>query len=98
MGYTFRTLYPQVIERASFGGRESLGGERFYRLTRILERVAFGPPPETARDLVRAIDEGRVRTDLLGRGGDSLSDLAREVGADVVVDAVNAPPESSTAP
>ncbi|WP_375544595.1 FAD/NAD(P)-binding protein [Corynebacterium sanguinis] len=92
VGYTFRTLYPQVIERASFGGRESLGGERFYRLTRILERVAFGPPPETARDLVRAIDEGRVRTDLLGRGGDSLSDLAREVGADVVVDAVNAPP------
>ncbi|QPK84091.1 FAD/NAD(P)-binding protein [Corynebacterium qintianiae] len=92
VGYAFRALYPQIVERASFGGRDTLGGERFYGLTRTLERVAFGPPPETARGLVAAIDSGRVRTDVLGRGGEDLAALAREVGATVIVDSVTASP------
>lgn len=92
VGHAFRTLYPHVVERASFGGRDTLGGQRFYRLTRVLERVAFGPPPETARDLVAALESGRVRTDVLDRGGQDLTELAREVGATAVVDSVTAPP------
>ncbi|AWB83890.1 FAD/NAD(P)-binding protein [Corynebacterium liangguodongii] len=92
VGYVFRELYPRVIERASFGGRASLGGERFDALTHTLERVAFGPPAVTARDLVAAIDSGRVRTDVLGRGAEDIGALAREVGASAVVDSVTAPP------
>ncbi|AWB82014.1 diaminopimelate decarboxylase [Corynebacterium yudongzhengii] len=91
VGYTFRTLYPQIIRRASFGGRDTLGGERFYRLTRVLERVAFGPPADTARDLVEALDSGRVRVDVMQRGDQDLRALAAEVGADVIVDSVTAP-------
>ncbi|STB94362.1 decarboxylase [Corynebacterium amycolatum] len=92
VGYAWRALYPAIIQRASFGGRDTLGGQRFYRLTRVLERVAFGPPPETARDLVDAIDAGRVRPDVLGRGEEELAALAQEVGASVTVDSVTAAP------
>ena len=92
VGYAFRAAYDAVIERASFGGRDSLGGERFGRLTRTLERVAFGPPAATAGEVLALVDSGRIRTDLLGRGGEDLAQLAREVGATAVIDAVNAPP------
>ena len=92
VGYAFRAAYDAVIERASFGGRDSLGGENFGRLTRTLERVAFGPPAETAGEVLEMLDSGRIRTDLLARGGENLEELAREVGATVVIDAVNAPP------
>lgn len=92
VGYAFRAAYDAVIERSSFGGRDSIGGERFGRLTRTLERVAFGPPAETAGEVLALIDSGRIRTDLLGRGDEDLAQLAREVGASAVIDAVNAPP------
>lgn len=92
VGYTFRALYPHIVDRASFGGRDTLGGQRFYRLTRILERVAFGPPPGPAQDLVDLLDSGQVRTDVMDRGNDDIAELAREVGATIVVDSVTAPP------
>ncbi|SDS13879.1 FAD/NAD(P)-binding protein [Corynebacterium timonense] len=92
VGYAFRAAYGAVVERASFGGRDSLGGERFGELTTTLERVAFGPPAETAGQVLGMIESGRIRTDLLGRGDEDLTALAREVGATAVVDAVNAPP------
>lgn len=88
----FRETYDALVDRASFGGRETLGGDRFDRLTRTLERVAFGPPAQSARDLLEMIDAGRIRTDVLDRGEEDLGALAAEVGATVVIDAVNAPP------
>ena len=87
VGYAFRAAYDAVIERSSFGGRDSIGGERFGRLTRTLERVAFGPPAETAGEVLALIDSGRIRTDLLGRGDEDLAQLAREVGASAVIPA-----------
>ncbi|MDY5784934.1 FAD/NAD(P)-binding protein [Corynebacterium sp.] len=92
VGYAFRTAYDAIIARASFGGRDTLGGERFGNLTSTLERVAFGPPPVTAAEVLELIDAGRIRVDLLARGKEDLGELAREVGANVVIDAVNAPP------
>lgn len=92
VGYAFRAAYEAVVERASFGGRDSLGGRRFGELTRTLERVAFGPPAETAGQVLEMVDAGRIRTDLLDRGCEDLAALARQVGATAVVDAVNAPP------
>ncbi|WKD57776.1 Diaminopimelate decarboxylase [Corynebacterium capitovis DSM 44611] len=91
VGYAFRAAYPYIIERSSFGGRDSLGGAQFGALTRTLERVAFGPPPETAGEVLELIDAGRIRTDVLGSGHDDLADVAARVGATCVVDAVIAP-------
>ncbi|WP_273408936.1 FAD/NAD(P)-binding protein [Corynebacterium ureicelerivorans] len=88
----FRETYDALIERASFGGRETLGGRDFDGFTRTMERVAFGPPPESAELLLQMIDAGRVRTDLIARGEEDLQELAGEVGATVVIDAVLAPP------
>lgn len=88
----FRDTYDALIERASFGGRKTLGGEKFEEFTKTMERVAFGPPPESAADLLQAIDTGRVRMDIFGRGEDDLVQLAKEVGATVVIDSVTAPP------
>lgn len=88
----FRDTYDALIERASFGGRDGLGGEAFDEFTSTMERVAFGPPPESAADLLEAIDSGRVRMDIFGRGKEDLRELAGEIGATVVVDSVTAPP------
>nr|VDG63796.1 Diaminopimelate decarboxylase [Streptococcus thermophilus] len=92
VGIAFRKAYPAVIERASFGGRESF--DSFGELTRRLERIAFGPFAGPAADLLDLIDKGIVRTDILDRGGNDadLAAAAREVGATVVIDGVIASP------
>lgn len=90
-GVVFRDTYDALIERASFGGRETLGGADFDAFTSTMERVAFGPPVESASEVLALIDEGRIRTDAFKRGNDNLRDVANDVGATVVVDAVNAP-------
>lgn len=88
----FRDTYDALIERASFGGRDTLGGGDFHAFTRTMERVAFGPPVDSAEMLLNLIDAGRVRTDLMARGSEDLGELAREIGATVIIDAVLAPP------
>ena len=88
----FRETYDALITRASFGGRETLGGKDFDAFTRTMERVAFGPPPESAEILLECLDAGRIRTDLLARGDENLRALAAEVGATVIIDAVLPPP------
>ncbi|QGU04444.1 Diaminopimelate decarboxylase [Corynebacterium comes] len=89
-GIAWRDLYPAIVERASYAGRDSLAG--FGELARRLERVAFGPPPETAAHLQSLIDSGRVDPTHLHRGGEPLNDLVRELDITVVVDAVIPPP------
>lgn len=88
----FRATYDALIERVSFGGRETLGGEAFDAFTSTMERVGFGPPVESGEVLLKLIDEGRIRTDMLNRGDEDLRALANEIGATVVIDAVLAPP------
>ncbi|MGI0542640.1 FAD/NAD(P)-binding protein [Corynebacterium aquatimens] len=98
VGLAFRKAYPALIERASFGGRDSLAGagpeDEFAVFTRRMERVAFGPFVEPAADLLSRIDAGVIRPDLLGRGGsdEDLLAAAHNVGATVVIDGVIAPP------
>lgn len=88
----FRDTYDALIERASFGGRESLGGSEFHTFTRTMERVAFGPPVDSAEDVLTLIDSGRIRCDAMPRGDEDLQTVAADVGATVVIDAVLAPP------
>ncbi|MDO5668995.1 MAG: FAD/NAD(P)-binding protein [Corynebacterium sp.] len=90
VGLAWRECYPAIVERASYDGRDSLDG--FGDLTRRLERVAFGPPPESMAHLEQLIESGKVDLSHLGRGSEDLADLVREVGASVVVDAVIPPP------
>ncbi len=42
--------------------------------------------------MLELIDEGRIRIELVARGEEDLRDLAEEVGATVVIDAVQASP------
>ena len=88
----FRDTYDSLIERASFGGRESLGGAEFHAFTRTMERVAFGPPVSSAQEVLSLIDSGRIRCDAMSRGSEDLRTVAADVGATVVIDAVLAPP------
>lgn len=89
---SFRDTYDALIQRASFGGRESLGGADFHEFTRTMERVAFGPPVSSAQDVLSLIDSGRIRCDAMSRGREDLRTVAADVGATVVIDAVLAPP------
>ncbi|MGO1991326.1 MAG: FAD/NAD(P)-binding protein [Corynebacterium sp.] len=84
VGHAWRSLYPAIVWRTSHGRRSSLPG--FAALARALERVAFGLPPHNAARLLALIDAGIVH-----------APARAEVGtltppADVVVDAVLAPP------
>ena len=90
VGIAWRDLYPAIVERASYAGRDSLEG--FGELARRLERVAFGPPPETVAHLQELIESGRVDPSHLHRGTEPLADLVEELGVTVVVDAVIPPP------
>ncbi len=90
VGLAWRECYPALVERASYAGRDSLEG--FGELARRLERVAFGPPPESMEHLQGLIDSGKVDLTHLGRGTEDLADLVRDTGATVVVDAVIPPP------
>ena len=90
VGIAWRDLYPAIVDRTSYDGRDSLIG--FGELARRLERVAFGPPPETMAHLQELIDSGRVDPSHLHRGNEPLADLVRELDITVVVDAVIPPP------
>ncbi|ANE04381.1 FAD/NAD(P)-binding protein [Corynebacterium crudilactis] len=90
MGVAWREMYPSIVKRASYEGRDSLKG--FYDLAREMERLAFGPPPESYEHLQRLIDSGVVDTSHLHRGEERLADLVRELNITVVIDAVTSPP------
>lgn len=90
VGIAWRELYPAIIDRASYEGRDSLEG--FGDLAHTLERVGFGPPPESAIDLIELIDSGVVDTSHLSRGNEDITELAQEIGATAIINAVLAPP------
>ena len=90
LGLAWRECYPAIVERASYAGRDTLEG--FGDLAREMERLAFGPPPESDAHLHALIDAGKIDLSHLGRGGEDLADLVRELDVTVVVDAVIPPP------
>ncbi|MDO5511372.1 FAD/NAD(P)-binding protein, partial [Corynebacterium sp.] len=77
VGLTWRECYAGIVERASYAGRDSLDG--FGELCRRLERVAFGPPPESVTHLADLVASGKVDLSHLGRGGEDLTNLIREL-------------------
>ncbi|WP_460490585.1 FAD/NAD(P)-binding protein, partial [Corynebacterium nasicanis] len=90
LGLVWRECYPALVERASYAGRDSLAG--FGELGRRFERLAFGPPPESAEHLEQLVAAGKIDLTHLGRGDEDLADLVRELDVTVVVDAVLPPP------
>lgn len=78
LGLVWRELYPQLIEHVSW--TELAVSDDFFALTRLMEPLAFGPPPEQIRRLLALVDAGILET------GASAGDPA-----DHVVDAVLAP-------
>lgn len=54
LGFVWRELYPEIVERVSFG-RMDTGGD-FFALTRLLEPLAYGPPPAQIARLLALID------------------------------------------
>ena len=90
VGLAWRECYTAIVGRASYDGRDSLAG--FGELCRRLERVAFGPPPESVAHLEQLVESGKVDLTHLGRGNEDLADLVRELDVTVVIDAVIPPP------
>ena len=65
-GHAFRTLYPAIVERTSFGGRVDFPG--FGDLARRMERVAFGPPIINSAKILALLDAGILSTQHLTDG------------------------------
>ena len=90
LGVAWRDMYPSIVKRASYGGRDSLNG--FAEFAREMERVAFGPPPESATHLQALIEQATVDISHLDRGDEPLTELISELDISVVIDAVIPPP------
>ena len=95
LGAAWRLLYPEIVDRASYGGRASLPG--FDELAQRMERIAFGPIPSNAARLLALIDSGHLDPSLLGRPelvDDLLADAppGSAIEVDAIIDAVSAPP------
>lgn len=86
LGQAWRLLYPDLVrrQRARKAGFP-LGWEGYADWSRELERLAFGPPLVNARLLLEGLESGTVCVKR-----DPVSTLARD--ADLVIDAVLAPP------
>ncbi|HIW95378.1 MAG TPA: FAD/NAD(P)-binding protein [Candidatus Corynebacterium gallistercoris] len=78
VGEAFRRLYPAIVQRVSYA--EVPG---FWKLSRTLERVAFGPPKVTSARILALMEAGLVNP-IIGNEPDP--------HADVHVDAVIPPP------
>lgn len=62
----------------------------FRELSRTLERVAFGPPPVTAKRLLELIHSGVVNTHYLGTP-EQIDSWREQGGVDLLIDATVAP-------
>ncbi len=89
LGITWRALHGAIVDRASYGRADSLEG--FADLEKTLQRVAFGPPPDSAADVLRGIDSGRIDLSHFTESARDLRDVARDAACDVIVDAVLSP-------
>lgn len=95
VGEAWRSLYPDIVLRTSYGSRESLDGVD--ALARRMERIAFGTIPPNAERLLALLDCGLIDVSLLGDPHFINEVLGRANSGrgwrvDVVVDAVLAPP------
>lgn len=84
VGQAWRDLYPAIVGRTSFGGRDDLHG--FGELAVRLERVGFGPPVANVDKLLALIDAGLIDVSQLGNHPAPRADVH------MLVDAVLAPP------
>ena len=70
-GYTWRALYPAIVERFSGDALEPATWPAFRNLAAEMERIAFGPAPENAAKLLALIEAGRVDLSCLHGGAPS---------------------------
>lgn len=89
LAQAWRALHPRLVRRQAAGDPHDhlLGWPQARAWSRELERWAFGPPLVNAAALLRLLEDGSAEM-LAGR----VDEVARERGADLVVDAVLAPP------
>jgi diaminopimelate decarboxylase len=99
LGETWRRIYPALVERVSYGGLPAGERVKFRSLCRVMERLAFGPPPESLERLSELASEGVLDLDYLAgaelrRAGGRvrLRRGNRDVVPDLIVDAVTAAP------
>jgi uncharacterized NAD(P)/FAD-binding protein YdhS len=99
LGHAWRALYPAIVGCLGGDGLSSGDWPAFLRLSREMERLAFGPPPVNAAKLLALIEAGRV--DLRHARGGRLEDAdghtllrsaAGDQRIDCAVDAVLPPP------
>lgn len=89
LGQAWRAAYPALVCRQEGTDPTGpvLGWPDWQRWARALERLAFGPPPVNGAALLDLLDSGVVEV----RRGDAAT-IAADLDADLVVDAVLAPP------
>lgn len=92
LGQAWRSVYPTLVQHQRSLSVQNpaapLGWADYRRLSPEFERLAFGPPPVNAQKLLAVMDAGRLRS--LAVPPEGFASLAAD--ADLVVDAVSAPP------
>lgn len=66
LGEAWRLAYPAVVERLGHGGLADDEYAEYRRVTRSMERIAFGPPPVNVAKLLALADAGIVDLERTG--------------------------------
>ncbi|MGO2821486.1 MAG: FAD/NAD(P)-binding protein [Brachybacterium tyrofermentans] len=97
LGRAWVLMYPQITAALRDCTVDETAWSRFREAELVLDRFAFGPPLDTARELLAMVDSGAVDlswvdagTTITAQGIQGLP--AGSASADVVVDAVQPPP------
>ena len=61
IGLAWRTLYPNIVQLISHQILSEKATVKFARITREMERIAFGPPAENLAKIIALIDNGIVQ-------------------------------------
>ncbi|TWU46808.1 FAD/NAD(P)-binding protein [Rubripirellula reticaptiva] len=60
LGEAWRKLYPEIVAAISYGGLSKSQWPRFLSVASEMERIAFGPPSQSVRQVLSLVDAGIV--------------------------------------
>ncbi|MDY7095080.1 MAG: FAD/NAD(P)-binding protein [Acidobacteriota bacterium] len=105
LGQAWRGLYPALVDSISHRGLPTAAWPSFWRLSREMERIAFGPPAINVAKILALLDAGRIDLSFVQNPTVSFADGlpclihgSRQQTVDRLVHAVLRPPGAEPGP